>query len=115
VEEEYNAQVHSTLQMKPIDRFGMDLSRIRFLDPMEANDELFFFEENRSVRKDNTFSVNATRYEAPCNLSGRTIQVRFNRTNPDRIIVFYKGERMGKATPLDWLANDRAPSNSIDR
>lgn len=65
--------------------------------------------------KQYTFSVNATRYEAPCNLSGRTIQVRFNRTNPDRIIVFYKGERMGKATPLDWLANDRAPSNSIDR
>lgn len=107
VEEEYNAHVHSTLQMKPIDRFGMDLSRIRFLNPMDANDELFFFEEDRAARKDNTFSLNAVRYEPPCDLSGRTIQVRFNRVKPDRIVVFYKGERMGEAKPLDWLGNDR--------
>lgn len=112
VEEEYNARVHSTLQMKPIDRFGMDLSRIRFLDPMEANDELFFFEQDRFVRKDNTFSVNAVRYEPPCDLSGRTIQVRFNRANPDRVIVFFKGQRMGEAAKLDWLANDRPPKES---
>ena len=112
VEEEYNARVHSTLQMKPIDRFGMDLSRIRFLDPMEANDELFFFEQDRSVRKDNTFSVNAVRYEPPCDLSNRTIQVRFNRANPDRVIAFFKGQRMGEAAKLDWLANDRPPKES---
>jgi len=112
VEEEYNARVHSALQMKPIDRFGMDLSRIRFLDPMEANDELFFFEQDRSVRKDNTFSVNAVRYEPPCDLSNRTIQVRFNRANPDRVIAFFKGQRMGEAAKLDWLANDRPPKES---
>mgnify|MGYP006288493329 CR=1 FL=1 len=110
VEDEYNAAVHSTLQMKPIDRFGMDLSRIRFLDPMDANDELFFFEQDRFVRKDNTFSVRSIRYEPPCDLSNRTIQVRFNRAKPDRIIVFLKGQRMGRATPLDWLSNDRAPA-----
>lgn len=92
--------------MKPTDRFGMDHKRIRFLDPMEANDELFFFEDNRTVRKDNTFSLQSIRYECPCNLSSRVIQVRFNRAKPERIIVFYKGERMGEATKLDFLAND---------
>jgi transposase InsO family protein len=110
LEQDYNARVHSTLQMKPIDRFGMDLQRIRFLDPMSANDELFYLEDTRSVRKDNTFSVGNVRYEAPRNLSARQIQVRFNRANPNRIIVFYKGERMGEATRLDFLANDRASS-----
>jgi hypothetical protein len=109
LETDYNARVHSTLQMKPIDRFGMDLQRIRFLDPMSANDELFYLEETRSVRKDNTFSVGNIRYEAPRNLSARQIQVRFNRASPNRIVVFYKGERMGEATRLDFLANDRAP------
>lgn len=112
VEEEYNAHVHSTLGMKPVDRFGMDLSRIRFLDPMEANDELFFFEQERSVRKDNTFSVNGKRYEAPRDLSGRKIDVRFNRADPKRIIVFYHAERMGEATLLDFLGNDRAPRSA---
>lgn len=52
VEEEYNAAVHGTLQMKPVDRFAMDLKRIRFLDPMDFNEELFFFEQERCVRKD---------------------------------------------------------------
>jgi putative transposase len=98
------------LKMKPIDRFGMDLERIRFLDPMEANEELFFFEEDRTVRKDNTFQVLNTRYEAPRELSSRKIQVRFNRADPKRIIVFYQGERMGVASKLDFLSNDRPPS-----
>jgi len=114
VENEYNAAKHSTLQMKPIDRFGMDLERIRFLDPMEANDELFFFEQDRTVRKDNTFQVRNVRYEAPRDLSGRKIQVRFNRAAPKRIVVFYHGERMGEATKLDFLGNDRAPDTSTD-
>lgn len=109
VEGEYNAHVHSTLQMKPIDRFGMDLARVRFLDPMEANDELFFFEQERTVRKDNTLQVKGTRYEAPRDLRGRTVQVRYERAAPTRIVVFYQKQRMGLATPLDLLANDRAP------
>jgi putative transposase len=109
VENDYNVHVHSTLQMKPIDRFGMDLQRIRFLDPMTANDELFFVEDTRAVRKDNTFSVGNIRYEAPRDLAGRSIEVRFDRAKPDRIVVFYKGERMGEATRLDFLANDRPP------
>ncbi len=47
VEGEYNATVHSTLGMKPIDRFGVDLSRIRFLTPSEDTDELFYAEAER--------------------------------------------------------------------
>ena len=109
LETDYNARVHGTLQMKPIDRFGLDLQRIRFLDPMAANDELFYVEQSRTVRKDNTFSVGAVRYEGPRDLSGRQIEVRFNRAMPERIVVFYKGERMGEATRLDFLANDRPP------
>lgn len=107
VEEEYNARVHSTLQMKPLDRFGMDLERIRFLPPSEANDELFFFEEDRAVRKDNTFQLLGRRYEAPRDLSSRKIQVRFNRAAPGRIVVYYQGERMGEAAELDFPGNDR--------
>lgn len=107
VENEYHTAIHGTLGMKPIDRFSMDSRRLRFLDPMEANDELFFFEEERSVRKDNTFQVGGKRYEAPRDLSARKIQVRYRRGQADRILVYYKGERLGKATLLDFQANDR--------
>ena len=114
VEDEYNTRIHGTLQMKPIDRFGMDLQRLRFLDPMAANDELFYVEQDRTVRKDNTFPVGNVRYEAPRDLSNRQIQVRYSRANPERIVVFHKGERMGEATLLDFLANDRPPRKASE-
>lgn len=107
VEEQYNAQKHSVLEMTPLDRFALDRSRVRYLPPNQANDELFFVEEDRHVRADNTFSFKSVRFEAPRHLPDRTIQVRSQRRNPDRVIVYYKGERMGQARPLNPVANDR--------
>jgi putative transposase len=109
VEDDYNAKEHSVLQMKPIDRFGLDLARIRFLPPSEANDELFFVEEERTVLADNTFSLRRTRYEAPRDLRNRKIDVRFDRQNVGRVVAFFKGERMGEAKPVDFVGNDRKP------
>ena len=112
VEEQYNAQIHSVLGMSPLDRFALDRKWLRFLPPNEANDELFFVEEERHVRADNTFSFKSLRFEAPRHLPERTIQIRFQRSRPlDRVVVYYKGERMGQARLLDPVANDRKPSN----
>ncbi len=94
--------------MSPLDRFALDRSRLRFLPPNQNNDELFFVEEERQVRADNTFSFQSVRYEAPHHLPNRAVAVRFERRRPaSRAIVFYKGERMGEARPLDPTANDR--------
>jgi len=112
VEDEYHVRVHSSLNMRPIDRFGMDLSRIRFLPPNEVNDELFFVEQERTVLADNTFSLNASRFEAPRDLRSRKVNVRFDRRNFSRAIVYYKGDRMGEARPVDFHANDRAPARA---
>lgn len=121
VEDSYHASVHRTLQMKPIDRFGLDLGRIRFLPPGDVSDELFFVEETRKVAKDNTFSLHTVGFEAPRDLRGRTIDVRYHRASrgksaervrPSRAIVYFKGERMGEAHPLDRVANDRPPSRN---
>ena len=112
VEEHYNAQVHSILGMSPLDRFALDRKSLRFLPPNEANDELFFVEEERHVRADNTFSFKALRFEAPRHLPERTIHLRFQRSQPTgRVIVYYKGERRGQARLLDPVANDRKPLN----
>ena len=107
-EEQYNAQKHSVLGMTPLDRFALDRRRVRFLPPNEVNEELFFVEEDRVVRADNTFSFKGVRYETPRHLASRKIQVRYERKRPHRkVVVFYKGERMGDARPLDAIANDR--------
>lgn len=109
VEDEYNGVEHSSILMKPIDRFGLDLPRVRFLPPNQANDELFYVEEDRSVLADNTFSFRRRRFEAPRDLRSRKVQIRFDRKRPERVVVFYKGDRMGDARPVDLVAKDRKP------
>ena len=104
-EKEYNASEHSAIGMKPIDRFGMDLNRIHFLEPSESTDELFYAEDTRKVKKDNTFSFKRVRYETPVDLAGKEITVRYERHKQTDIVVYYKGERMGTAKPLDAVAN----------
>jgi len=112
VEEHYNAQVHSVLGMSPLDRFALDRKWVRFLPPNEANDELFFVEEERHVRAANTFAFKSLRWEAPRHLPDRTIHIRFQRSqSAARVVVYYKGERMGEARLLNPVANDRKPLN----
>lgn len=114
LEDDYHQREHGSLGMKPIDRFGLDLSRIRYLSPGEVSDELFFVEQERSVLADNTFSLKNTRFEAPRDLRNRKVQVRFDRLHFDRAIVYYKGERMGEARPVDFVGNDRKPSKKSE-
>jgi len=111
IEDKYHTRKHSTLDMRPIDRFGLDLARIRFLPPNEANDELFFVEQNRHVKNDNTLSLRNIRFEAPRDLRNRKVQVRYDRNHFNKVIIYYKGQRMGQARPVDYLANDRKPLN----
>jgi putative transposase len=111
VENDYNALPHDAIAMKPIDRFGIDLARVRFLPPSEHNDELFFAEATRKVKKDNTFSFAGRRYETPVDLRDKEIQLRHDRhrsdttMSPTAVIIYYKGQRMGAARLLDTVAN----------
>lgn len=109
VEDEYHLAEHRTLRMRPIDRFGLDLARLRFLPPNAVNDELFFVEQSRTVLADNTFSLRNQRFEAPCDVRARKIDVRFDRqqTGTPRAIVYLKGERLGEARLVDFVGNDR--------
>ena len=108
VEQDYNAAVHSTIDMKPIDRFGIDLSRIRFLSPSQDPDELFYAEETRTVKKDNTFSFQGKRYETPVDMRGREIVVRYERHHQGLPIVYENSRRLGQARLLDAVANGMA-------
>lgn len=105
VEQEYNATEHATLGMKPIDRFGVDLSRIRFLSPSEDTDELFYAQAVRTVKKDNTFSFQGLRYETPVDLRGRKVELRYERHRHGAVVLYDQGRRLGVARRLDAVAN----------
>src|SRR3954467_9668586 len=96
--------------MTPLDRCGIDLSRIRFLAPSEPTDELFYAEATRKVKKDNTFSFQSRRYETPVDLRDKGIQLRYDRQRTDTgmsstVIIYHKGQRQGAARLLDAVAN----------
>lgn len=111
VESVYHTREHSTLGMKPIDRFGLDLSRVKHHAPSEFNAELFYLEDTRKVRADNTFHFSNIRYEAPRDLRNTTITIRHDRSQPTiPPIVYLNGQRLGSAEPLDFIANDRRPN-----
>jgi hypothetical protein len=108
IEEQYNAKHHSGIQMIPIDRFNLDSSRIEFLTDDEFSQEVFFIEEDRKVSKTNLFSINNCKYECPVDLRGKPVQVRYDRQQRDRFIVYFNGKRMGEAALLDLHQNARS-------
>ena len=113
VEENYHTRRHSTLDRKPIDRFGLDLERIQWLQQSIYNKEIFYAEKTRKMRADNTFQYNSVRYEAPRQLPMATITIRYDRYNTNQPpIVYYNDQRLGEATPLDLIDNDRKPNLS---
>ena len=105
IENHYNTQPHSSLQMKPLDRFNLDHNRIHYLTNDEFTEEVFFAEQERKVTNVNVFSLNTQKYECPVDLRGKTVQVRYDRTRRDRVIVYFKGQRMGEATALNLSFN----------
>ena len=105
IENQYNTQPHSGIQMKPLDRFTLDHSRIVYLSNDDFAEEVFFFEVDRKVSKVNVFSINNQKYECPVDLRGKTIQIRYGRTQCDRFIVYFKEQRMGQATLLNLYFN----------
>ncbi len=107
VEGEYNSKFHSGVGMAPIDRFNLDRNRVKFLADDAYSAEVFFVEEARKVSKTNVFSICSQRYECPVDLREKTVEVRYDRMRRDRFVVYFAGQRMGEATPLDLHANAR--------
>ena len=107
VESDYNASEHDAIGMKPLDRFGIDLARIRFLPPSEHTDELFFAAATRKVKKDNTFSFAGRRYETTVDLRDKEVELRYDRHRGDNsaVVIYHKGQRLGLARLLDAVAN----------
>ncbi len=105
IENDYNAKHHTGIQMIPLDRFNLDHERIQFLTDDEYTEEVFFVEETRKVSKTNVFSINSQKYECPVDCRQKTIQVRFNRSQRDRFVVYFNDKRMGEAQLLDLHFN----------
>lgn len=59
----------------------------------------------RSSASSNVLSLNSLRFECPGDLRNQTIQVRYDRRQRQRGIVFYAGKRIGEASLLNPVRN----------
>jgi transposase InsO family protein len=108
LEQVYHRSPHAGLDgMTPLARYQQDLAKIRPLGPRAAQlDALFWHRVSRLVRKDGTVSYQGTRFEVPFELAGKTVRLV---VDPHAEVVVgvenEHGASIGRATPLDALAN----------
>ena len=98
-----------------MERYRKDLIQIRPLGLFASRlDELFLHRYERLVRKDGTVSYEGQRFEVPFDLTGKTVLLVVDPHTQKVIgVESANGDSLGKATPLDQLANCRRKRRSV--
>jgi putative transposase len=94
----------------PLLRWQRDIEHLRQLPPATDLRRLFFHRLDRLVRRDSTFLLQKRFYEAPPELVGQTIEVRFEPLDPASVEIYSQGEPHGTARLLDPVVNAQLPS-----
>lgn len=116
LDECYHKEPHSSLEgATPLERYRKDLIQIRPLGLFASRlDELFLHRYERLVRKDGTVSYEGQRFEVPFDLTGKTVLLVVDPHTQKVIgVESANGDSLGKATPLDQLANCRRKRRSV--
>jgi putative transposase len=110
IDNAYHSTEHSALGTTPLLRWQRDIEHIRQLPPATDLRRLFFHRLDRVVRRDSTFLLQNRFYEAPPDLSGETIEVRFDPLDPTSVEIYFQGEAHGAARLVDPVVNAQLPS-----
>ena len=100
---EYDNRLHSEIEMTPKERWDQSLNagtKLRFFSPVEI-EEIFLHAEERSVNKYGVISFEGNTYEAPVELIGKTVIVRYNPFHLDYLHVYYMDKYFGTARIID--------------
>ena len=110
IEQVYHRAEHGGLGTTPLLRWQRDIEHVRQLPPATDLRRLFFYRLNRLVRRDSTFKLRGQFYEAPSQLEGETIEVRFDPLDLSPVEIYFQGEAQTLARPVDAVVNARLPS-----
>jgi transposase InsO family protein len=106
----YHRTEHSSLGATPLARWQRDIEHIRQMPPSTDLRRLFFHRLNRLVRRDCTFLLENRFYEAPPQLAGQTIEVRFDPFDAASVEIYFQGQSQGVARLVDPVVNGQLPS-----
>jgi len=110
IEKEYHLRVHSSTGKQPLQRY---LDHIELIRPAPKN-LIDYFRNTvlRKVDKDRTVSLDGRLYEAPLGLIGKTVQLKYHNSEPERIEVLFEEKSYGFLSPLNLQVNSRVRRNS---
>ena len=103
----YHRREHSALQTTPLLRWQRDIEQVRQLPPATDIRRLFFHRVDRLVRRDSTFLLRNRFFEAPPQLAGKRIEVRFDPLDPAHVEIYCDGKPEGAARLVDAVVNGR--------
>jgi putative transposase len=100
---EYDERVHSSIGISPKDRWKKSLekgAKLRFFSPVEL-EEIFLHAQQRSVNKYGVISFEGNTYEAPAELIGKSVLVRYNPFHLEYLHIYYQDKYFGTAKIID--------------
>jgi transposase InsO family protein len=103
----YHRREHSALQTTPLLRWQRDIEQVRQLPPATDMRRLFFHRVDRLVRRDSTFLLRNRFFEAPPQLAGKRIEVRFDPLDLAHVEIYCDGKPEGAARLVDAVVNGR--------
>jgi transposase InsO family protein len=103
----YHRREHSALQTTPLLRWQRDIEQVRQLPPATDMRRLFFHRVDRLVRRDSTFLLRHRFFEAPPQLAGQRIEVRFDPLDLAHVEIYCDGKPEGAARLVDAVVNGR--------
>lgn len=108
--ETYHNKIHSVTKQTPLERYRQNMKCVRPAPPELLG--YFRFVEFRRVKKDRTFRLNGTLYEAPVDLIDQRIELKFHRGSPENVEIFFDGRSFGEATLLNRQVNFKVGRNN---
>lgn len=112
---EYDDRVHSSIEMTPVQRWNESLksgAKLRFFSPVEL-EGIFLHETERTVDKYGIIQFVGNTYEAPGELVGRSVVVKYNPFHLDCLHVYYNDKYFGTARIIDLKTQRHKSVGSI--
>jgi putative transposase len=98
--EAYDTRVHRTTKQTPKQRYEARTDHIRHLSA-EQLQEIFLWEEERTVRKTSVVEIEGNFYDVDSALRGKKVQVRYNPFDLSLIQIWKDGQRYADAKPAE--------------
>jgi putative transposase len=116
VENTYHKSIHSSIKMKPIDKYIEHIDKIRFVPSKQDLDYIFMYRVERRVKNDATIPILNYLFEVPAKYIGERIKVRYDPTSLDKVYIFDdNGKCLLEIYPVNKVNNSKVIRDSAKK